>query len=196
MEKPIAIIPARGGSRRIPGKNNRPFFGKAIIAYSIEAALQSRLFSDVIVSTDSSEIATLAFSYGALPYLRPAEFCRDEVGTQEVTRQCIEALKRPALFVCTIYATSPLMRVRDLQIGYQLMLRHDFHFVLAVSASPLADVGQFYWSWVPGLLRGDPLIGTKTGLVPIPEGHYCDINTPDDWTRAEQLYRQLLEKQK
>lgn len=195
MEKPIAIIPARGGSRRIPGKNNRPFFGKPIIAYSIEAALQSRLFSEVIVSTDSEEIAATAFRFGASPYLRPAEFCLDEVGTQEVARQYLMTLSKPPLFACTIYATAPLMRVDDLKRGYRMMNTCDYHFVLAVQAEPLQDIGQFYWSWVHGLIRGDPLIGTRTGLVPIPPEHVCDINTPLDWVNAEDLYRKLLEKQ-
>lgn len=191
MEKLICIIPARGGSRRIPGKNSKLFFGKPIIEYSIDAAQASGLFSEIIVSTDSSEIAGIAFNAGATPYLRPADFCEDDVGTQEVAAQYLHPLRPVPMFACTLYATAPLLRVRDLRIGYELIRKHDYHFVLGVGTSPLRDAGQFYWSWVPGLLRGDPLIGLNTGLVPIPEEHVCDINTMEDWGRAEQLYAHL-----
>ena len=196
VEKPIAIIPARAGSVRIPGKNIRPFFGKPIIAYSIDAALRSKLFSQIIVSTDSEETAAIAFRCGATPYMRPADYCDGETGTQEVVAQYVATLKHPPMFVCTIYATAPLLRSRDLMTGYKLMEKCDCHFALGVQASPLQDAGQFYWSWVPGLLRGDPLIGLKTGLVPIPENRICDINTPDDWARAEKLYLQLMESER
>ena len=190
-QKPIAIIPARGGSQRIPGKNSKLFFGRPIIEYSIDAARESGLFSEIVVSTDSSEIARIAFEAGARPYLRPADFCADEVGTQEVAAQYLHVLRHPPMLACTIYATAPLMRVQDLRTGHALMARLSYHFVFGVQASPLQDAGQFYWCWVPGLLRGDPLVGLNTGLVPIPEERVCDINTMEDWYRAEQLYSQL-----
>ena len=84
----VAIIPARGGSKRIPRKNIKPFAGKPIIAYSIEAALQSRLFDRVIVSTDDREIAAVAESFGAeVPFSRPPELADDHAGTSRCRRQ-------------------------------------------------------------------------------------------------------------
>lgn len=85
MKKAIAIIPARGGSKRIPRKNIKDFFGKPLIAYSIEVALKSKLFDKVIVSTDDEEIAKIAVEYGAVvPFLRPKELSDDFIGTGAV----------------------------------------------------------------------------------------------------------------
>ncbi len=82
MSKSIAIIPARGGSKRIPRKNIRNFHGKPLIAYSIQTALESKLFGKVIVTTDDDEIAAVARSYGAeVPFIRPKELVDDFTGT-------------------------------------------------------------------------------------------------------------------
>ena len=111
----VAIIPARGGSKRIPRKNIRPFVGKPIIGYSIEAALQSQLFDRVIVSTDDAEIASVAKAYGAeVPFFRPAELADDFTGTNAVVKQCLEWLntqKYPVDYACCIYATAPFVQV-------------------------------------------------------------------------------------
>ena len=87
----LAVIPARGGSKRIPGKNKKLFAGQPLIAYSIQAALHSQLFDKIIVSTDSEEIAQLAISLGAeAPFLRPKALSDDYTGTSPVTRHAIE----------------------------------------------------------------------------------------------------------
>lgn len=191
QHNPIAIIPARGGSRRIPGKNIKPFFGKPIIQYTIEKANASGLFSDIVVSTDSEEIAQVVRHHGAHVHMRPAEYGKDEVGTQEVARQYVRTLANYPLMVCVIYATAPLMRIEDLHRGYELMVHTNRDFVFSVQASPLQDAGQFYWSWTPRLLDGSPLVGDRTGLIPIPKGHVCDINTMADWYEAERLFALL-----
>ena len=91
----VAIIPARGGSKRIPKKNIKLFHGKPLIAYSIEVALKSKLFDKVIVSTDDEEIAKIARSYGAdVPFLRPKELSDDFTGTGAVVNHAIEFLKQ------------------------------------------------------------------------------------------------------
>jgi N-acylneuraminate cytidylyltransferase len=117
----LAIIPARGGSKRIPGKNVKPFVGKPIIAYSIDAALQSGLFDKVIVSTDCPQIAKTATKYGAeVPFLRPAHLSDDFTGTMPVARHaikyCIEHFFEPQ-YCCCIYATAPFLKAELLEKG-------------------------------------------------------------------------------
>ena len=119
----IAVIPARGGSKRIPRKNIRAFCGKPIIAYSIEAAQRSGLFDDVVVSTDDEEIASVVKQYGAtVPFLRPAGIADDVTGVMAVVAHTLRELdktgRRPAA-ACMIYATAPLMRSADLAAGYE-----------------------------------------------------------------------------
>ncbi|MFK5882067.1 MAG: 2-C-methyl-D-erythritol 4-phosphate cytidylyltransferase, partial [Sulfurospirillum sp.] len=112
MSRCIAIIPARGGSKRIPKKNIRDFLGKPLIAYSIEVALASNLFEKVIVTTDDEEIAEIARKYGAkVPFLRPKELSDDFTGTQDVINHAIAYLENQGEYyeyICTIYATAPL----------------------------------------------------------------------------------------
>jgi N-acylneuraminate cytidylyltransferase len=118
----IAIIPARGGSKRIPRKNIRIFLDKPIIAWSIEAALKSGLFDRVIVSTDDMEIAQCAISYGAeVPFTRPKELANDFVGNTEVLAHAVKWLienMRAPKYVCCIYATSPFLSTTDLARGF------------------------------------------------------------------------------
>lgn len=188
----MALIPARGGSRRIPGKNIKPFHGKPIIAYSIEKARASGLFSRIVVSTDDPDIAAVAQAYGAEAYQRPAEYCQDEVGTQEVARQFLQTLVSPPAYLCVIYATAPLMRVQDLRDGYDLLRRvKSLNYVFSVGYPPLQDAGQFYWCWSPPLLAArTSLVGMRTGLIHVPAAHVCDINTEEDFQRALRMYQE------
>ena len=108
--KNIAIIPARGGSKRIPRKNIKPFMGKPIIAYSIEAALQSGLFDEVMVSTDDEEIAGIACQYGAkVPFMRSEEMANDYASTEDVLKEVLENYRtcgiefEPLLFLFKSY---------------------------------------------------------------------------------------------
>ena len=110
----VAVIPARGGSKRIPRKNIKAFCGKPMMAWSIEAAKASKLFDHVIVSTDDDEVAATAKQWGAeVPFVRPAELSGDYVGTGPVVKHAAEwvaeHLGKPDL-VCTIYATAPFVR--------------------------------------------------------------------------------------
>lgn len=133
----IAIIPARGGSRRIPRKNIRIFCGKPIIAYSIEAAMASKLFERVIVSTDSREIAHVAEEYGAeVPFFRPHELADDHVDTLSVIRHAAGWLREQGESVdhlCCIYATAPFLRPAYLKKGFDLLVRGDCSLVLSMT---------------------------------------------------------------
>lgn len=139
----LAVIPARGGSKRIPRKNIRPFGGRPMIAWSIAAALDSGLFDKVIVSSDDDEIAAIARAEGAdIPFLRPAELSDDHTGTLPVVchaiKWCISAGERPDE-VCCIYATAPFIDVADLRRGYEVLQnsKADFAFSVTPYAAPI-----------------------------------------------------------
>ena len=121
----IAIIPARGGSKRIPKKNIRLFRGKPMIAWSIEAAIESNCFDKVFVSTDSEEIASIAKSLGAwVPFLRPNNISDDYSTTKDVIEYCIQWFKEKNIvvnYVCCLYATAPFVRADDLKKGLNLI---------------------------------------------------------------------------
>ena len=119
----LCIIPARGGSKRIPRKNIKPFLGKPIIAYSIELALKSGLFEEVMVSTDDAEIAEVARLFGAeVPFVRSAENANDFATTMDVIKEVLAAYeKRGRSFenVCCIYPTAPLIKEKALREGFE-----------------------------------------------------------------------------
>ena len=224
----VAIIPARGGSKRIPRKNIRPFAGKPIIAYSISAALDSGLFDRTIVSTDDPEIAATARAYGAeTPFIRPKELADDHTGTDAVVRYVIEELKArgPAItFACCIYATAPFLHPQYLREGYEKLVAtgKDFAFSVTSYAAPIQwalritpdgaldalnhadisrrsqdleeffhDAGQFYWGRAQAYL--DEIATHSQASVPIvlPRHLVQDIDTIEDWNRAELMYRAL-----
>ena len=122
----IAIIPARGGSKRIPRKNIKEFHGKPIIAYSIEAAVNSQCFDKIIVSTDDAEIAEVAIKYGAeVPFMRPADISDDFATTADVLLHVIdwyEEQSQSIEYLCCIYATAPFIDVNDIRNTYKLLL--------------------------------------------------------------------------
>jgi len=125
MAKSIAIIPARGGSKRIPRKNIKDFYGKPLIAYSIQTALKSKLFDKIIVTTDDEEIASIAKEYGAeVPFIRPKELSDDFTGTGDVVNHALEWLKEHGEtfeYACTIYATAPLLQSKYLVEGFNAL---------------------------------------------------------------------------
>lgn len=137
--KRLAIIPARGGSRRIPGKNIKDFHGKPIIAYSIETALSSKLFDEVMVSTDDEEIARVARSFGAqVPFMRSEKNADDFATTLDVINEVISTYKTDFGvnfdFACCIYPTAPLINSRHLKEGLDLLESKEFHTVFPVVA--------------------------------------------------------------
>lgn len=133
----LAIIPARSGSKRIPNKNIKLFSGKPIITYSIETALASCLFDEVIVSTDCPDIAEIARRAGAsVPFLRPHPLADDHTVIADVIRHAIawyEQNSRTIDIVCCIYATAPMMRVEDLRSGFALVAGGDAEMSLSVT---------------------------------------------------------------
>jgi N-acylneuraminate cytidylyltransferase len=134
----IAVIPARGGSKRIPRKNIRSFCGKPIIAYSIAAAQQTGLFDQIVVSTDDEEIAAVARAFGATtPFVRPKEIADDFTGTNAVVKHAVawfNAQSDDVTHACCLYATAPLMQARFIAEGYDALSRSDAAFAFSVTS--------------------------------------------------------------
>lgn len=154
----LAIIPARGGSKRIPRKNIKNFAGKPIIAYSIELALESGLYDEVMVSTDSLEIADIARHYGAkVPFIRSAQNSGDFSTTidvlKEVESNYSETQGRGFDYICCIYPTAPLIKKEDLFDGLNLLIKDDLDCVFPI-------VAFSYPIW-----RGLEVLNSKTKMV-------------------------------
>lgn len=136
--KPIAIITARGGSKRIPKKNIKDFLGKPIIAYSIEAALKSGIFDDVMVSTDSEEIAEIAINYGArVPFMRSEATSNDYAGTSDVLLEVLNKYKelgKDYKEFCCIYPTAPFITEKKLKESYELLQDENVYNVVPMVA--------------------------------------------------------------
>jgi N-acylneuraminate cytidylyltransferase len=132
----IAIIPARGGSRRIPRKNIRPFFGRPIIAYPLETAQKSGLFDEIMVSTEDEEIASAAREYGAsVPFLRSAKNASDLATTSEVIAEVVLAYESAGMafdHICCLYPTAALIDEADLTAAHSILLEHRASSVLPV----------------------------------------------------------------
>lgn len=224
----IAIIPARGGSKRIPKKNIKDFCGKPIIAYSIETALKSNLFDKVIVSTDDDEIAAVAADWGAeIPFQRPANIANDNATTMEVIQhalQWFQSAGHTVHSVCCLYATAPFTQVDDLKSAKQL-LDKDVHYVFSATefSYPIFrsfriteqqrvqmfwpenflkrsqdlekayhDAGMFYFGKAESFLAGHNLFAEHSKPYLLPHYRVQDIDTMDDWFRAEK-YFQLMD---
>ena len=140
MIETVAIIPARGGSQRIPKKNIRDFCGRPIIAWSIETAKNSQLFDRILVSTDDPQIAEVAQRYGAeVPFIRPASLSGNIIGVLPVVQHAVQYLIESGFEIsmaCMIYATAPFLRVRDLMRGRKVLLENDCDYVLSVTEFP------------------------------------------------------------
>lgn len=224
----LAIIPARGGSKRIPRKNIKLFCAKPMIAWSIEAALQSGCFDQVIVSTDDQEIAEVARRYGAtVPFMRPTELSDDHTGTVPVIQHAIEwvnAQGQPVQQACCLYATAPFVSAEDINRGLEILdaTQSDYAFSVTSYAFPIQrairlndegrvqmfnpeyfntrsqdleeafhDAGQFYWGTADAWLQGRMIFGTGSVPVPLPRHRVQDIDTPEDWVRAEWLFKAM-----
>jgi N-acylneuraminate cytidylyltransferase len=220
----IAVIPARGGSKRIPRKNIKTFNGKPMIAWSIEAAKTSGLFERIIVSTDDAEIAEVSKQWGAeVPFTRPAELSNDFAATTEVIAHAAQWAIDQALdleSVCCIYATAPFVQVGDIKRGCEALDSGDWDYAFTVTdfAAPifrsfkqteqgglemffpehfgtrsqdlpvaLHDAGQFYWGRPEAWIQGKRIFDNRSKPIVIPRWRVQDIDTQEDWDRAEIL---------
>lgn len=227
----IAVIPARGGSKRIPRKNIKHFLGKPIIAYSIESAMKSGVFDKVIVSTDCEEITLVAREYGAeVPFLRPTKLSDDFSGTTEVVAHAVKWYQDQNIqvdLVCCIYATAPFLRPETIIEGLELVNNCDkqyaftvtkfsssIHRALKISSEyeldmywpenfntrsqdleeAYYDAGQMYWGRPEAFVDDLPIYSNHSVPIILPAHLVQDIDTMDDWTMAEILYKALISK--
>lgn len=224
----LAVIPARGGSKRIPRKNIKPFCGKPMIAWSIEAALQSGCFDQVVVSTDDTEIAGVARQYGAqVPFVRPADLSDDHAGTTVVVAHATDWFRQSGIQpaqVCCLYATAPFVTVADIRRGLDCLDESGSDFAFSVTSFPFPiqrairinsrgrvemfqpahfntrsqdleeayhDAGQFYWGQANAWLEQRPIFGSASVPILLPRHRVQDIDTPEDWERAEWMFKAL-----
>lgn len=152
----LCIIPARGGSKRIPRKNIKDFLGKSIIAYSIEAAIDSGLFDEVMVSTDDKEIAEIAKSFGAnIPFMRSEKNSDDFSGTFDVIDEVLsEYIKqgREYDYLCCLYPTAPFVSEKLLKNGFKLMKAHDYNTVFPVCSFSAPIQRAIKWNGIKAVM--------------------------------------------
>ena len=226
----IAIIPARGGSKRIPRKNIKEFCGQPMISYAITAAKESGLFERIIVSTDDEEIACIANKWGAeTPFYRPVELANDYTATTPVIAHAIEACQSLGWKfdnVCCIYPCVPFIKIADLVGALALMHNSKLDYCFPVTEYPSSiqralklsndckmkpfypeyeikrtqdlepayyDAGQFYWGKADAWLSNPNIHNSGLGYT-IPNWRVVDIDTVDDWLRAELIYRSIVNK--
>jgi len=223
----ICIIPARGGSKRIPRKNIKVFCGKQMIAYAITAAKESGLFEHIVVSTDDEEIAQIARDWGAeTPFVRPSELANDDAATVPVIAHGIEICRTLGWtfeHVCCIYPGVPFIQIDDLRGALKHMNNNNANYCFPIAKYPSAiqralkllnngkmqpfypdfeltrtqdlesafcDAGQFYWGKVDAWLTNQQIHSSGLGYI-IPNWRVVDIDTPDDWQRADLIYRAI-----
>lgn len=223
----VAIIPARGGSKRIPRKNIKPFAGLPIIAHSIKAAIESNLFDRIVVTTDDEEIADVARSFGAeIPFIRPKELSDDHTATIPVIAHAVQTLQKQCVIdaACCIYATAPFIRPQDIVTAYNALITHNKQYAFPVTTFPFPifrgvkrddagniemfwpqhfatrsqdleeayhDVGQFYWGTPDAWLSGRAIFSDAATTIVLPRHLVQDIDTPEDWHRAELMHKVL-----
>ena len=225
----IAIIPARGGSKRIPGKNLRDFLGKPMLHWAIEAAKDSGVFAHIVVSTDSSEIAEEAVRAGAtVPFLRPAALADDHAVTRDVINHAIAECTRiygDFAQCCCIYPTAPFLTAEDLCSALHVLETELVPFVFSATPYPYPiqraffmhasgelhmfqpehaktrsqdltpayhDAGMFYWGQCAAFLARQPMFAGASRAFLIPSHRVCDLDTPEDWERAEWMMKAQL----
>jgi pseudaminic acid cytidylyltransferase len=226
----LCVIPARGGSKRIPRKNVRIFCGKPMIAWSIDAAQRSGCFEHILVSTDDTEVAEVARSSGAsVPFMRPPELADDFAGTTPVVAHAVQWFldqNTEPEAVCCLYATAPFVQSADLTQGLEMLPQAPsdrFVFTATPYASPIQralkinpstgkaqmfqpeyfskrsqdldeayhDAGQFYWGRPSAWLAAGNLFEGSQLLV-LPRWRVQDIDTEDDWVRAELMHKAVM----
>lgn len=225
----IAIIPARGGSKRIPRKNVREFCGQPLIAYSILAAKNSDLFDHIIVSTDDEQISDIAIQYGAeTPFLRPPELANDHATTVPVINHAVSWVQQNMGKVdhaCCIYATAPFIQAKALRKSYEMLIsRKVGGYVFSATTMPFPiqrtfkvkpdgfvemfephnyntrsqdleeayqDAGQFYWGSAETYNSEKIFFSTDSMAYALPRHMVQDIDTLEDWRRAELMYEVL-----
>ncbi len=221
MANPIAVIPARGGSKRIEGKNIKPFHGRPMIEWPIATALASSLFEHVVVTTDDEAIAQVAREAGATtPFMRDSSLADDHTGTTEVIADAVARLAvADDTPVCCIYATAAFVTGAHLRAGLAAIASGaQWSFAVGAHRAPIDrayvlrdgrlharspehmemrsqdleptfyDAGQFYWATAATWRDPSARVWDAAAGIEIEAERCIDIDTPEDWVLAEQMY--------
>lgn len=191
----IAVIPARGGSKRIPRKNIKSFCGKPMIAWSIEAAKAARLFDHVLVSTDDAEIADVARTLGAeVPFTRPAELSNDFAGTTEVIAHATQWSMGQGWeisAVCCIYATAPFVRADDIRRGLEALESGNWAYAFSVTDFAAPIFRSFRLHPEGGLEMFFPehfLTRSQDLPIALHDAGQFYWGTPEAWTEGKRIF--------
>jgi len=221
IRETVCIIPARSGSKRIKNKNIKPFKGKPMIERAIEIAKLSKLFDDIIVTTNDPETSRIALNAGAsVPFMRPENLSDDFTGTSAVIIHAIKQIEKNNKnysYVCCIYPCTPFLEVEDLQITFNMLVNGNKKFVYPISKyeTPIQralernedgsvnlinpkhfstrtqdlepryfDSGSFYWGQKSAWLNNLNILAEGNTYI-VPSWRTIDIDTEDDWKRAE-----------
>lgn len=224
----LCVIPARGSSKRIPRKNIKRFCNQAMIGYSIKAAIYSECFDEIIVSTDDTEIAKVANSFGAkTPFFRPKSLANDYIPTIPVIKHAIEWFDEQGQFpseVCCLYATAPFVQAESIRKAYKKMRKEKAEYCFTATSFPFPiqraiklttenriemfypkqfetrsqdleegyhDAGQFYWGKAKAFKQQKPFFSKSATPYFLPRYLVQDIDTFEDWKRAELMYQAL-----
>jgi len=224
----LAVIPARGGSKRIPRKNIRPFLGVPMLARTINLLQASGAFDRIVVSTDDEEIVEVAVAAGATaPFRRPAALADDHTPTLPVIRHAvreIEAGNVSPSFVCCVYPAAVLVDPPSLSESLEMLRTSDADYVFTATSFPFPiqralrrldngscemfwpehrstrsqdleaayhDAGQFYWGTRSAWIEERPIFTHRSRMLVLPRNRVQDIDTLEDWDRAEQIFRLL-----
>jgi len=224
----VCIIPARGGSKRIPKKNIKTFLGQPIIAYSIQTAIHSCCFDKVIVSTDDAEISAISNNYRAItPFVRPRELSGDYTPTIPVNKHAINWLEENEVYpdnVCCIYPTAPFLKSETIKNSLNIFEKNNYDYCFGVTnfnypiqrallideknrvsmldskmynrrsqdlVDAYHDIGQFYWGKANSFKSELPMFNVNSIGYKVESYLVNDIDTIDDWKRAEIMYQYL-----
>lgn len=228
----LAVVPARGGSKRIPHKNVRLFDGEPLLARTVKILIDAGLFDRIVVSTDDSEIARISIEAGAeVPFVRPAPLADDHAPTADVIRHAITTLEdlygSASDYVCAVYPTAVLATPEDLRAAFHELRNSRAQFVFAATSfgypvqrglrllpnggcemidpstrlvrsqdlEPVFhDAGQFCWGRRRAWLDDLDIFAPHSTMHLVPRHRVQDIDTPEDWHRAELIHRMLQDR--
>ena len=224
-ENIVAIIPARGGSKRIKGKNFKRMNGEPVISNTIKKLKKSKIFNKILVSSDSKKIIKISKKAGAeVPFVRPKKLSGDYTSSFDVTSHCIKYLNDKNYkfnYACCVYPVNPFLKISDLKKGLNKVkkkkkgfifsaVKYEFPFFRSFIISKkkikmifnknlkkrsqdlkqiMCDAGQFYWGNKNSWLKENVFFSKNSDVIIIPKWRYHDIDTHDDWKKAEKILK-------
>ena len=211
----IAIIPARGKSKRIKNKNLKIFFGKPIISYAIKLALNSKIFKEVVVTTNDEKIIKISKKYGAKVFKRPEHLSKNSVPIIDVVSHAIKKIEKLNLKpskVCCIFPISPMITKKILHKGFTILNKKKLNYVFPITKDTYSnqnklfvlnekitknkkksgvffDAGQFYWGTVAAWKKKLNIFGNKSGIINLCSKKFIDVNNLADWKTLKKNYK-------